>query len=230
MTRGFRLRTGHFYLKKQISIFIFGKPELRNKTDGLIQNTCIDIKAEIKVWYPNVWTAFALLELLMSFPQTEESYALICFWWPDKRHLWISLNTLKENVLLMSCQIHVLKSCHKFMKNLETKRMLFKRKKIVSETSWRVYHPLSFELAHFQVFLLSSGRTYGKKKYLVSTNQQKQVRIPPIPGEEGWHFSLFGCRNKGQFSNLGLTGCKRAKVYSRAIQTGQCAGRMDMCA
>lgn len=98
------------------------------KTDGLIQDTCIDIKAGTAVWFPMSEQLFPLLELLISSPQTEESYSLICFWWPDKRHFWISLNTLKENVLLMSCQIHVLKSCHKFMKNQETKRMLFKRK------------------------------------------------------------------------------------------------------
>lgn len=186
MTRGFRLRTGHFYLQKQISIFIFGKPEVRNKNRWFDPKYLHWFQGRKKREYdvPMSEQLLPLLELLISSPETEESYASICFWWPDKRHFWISLNTLKENVLLMSRQIHVLKSCHKFMKNLETKRMIFKRKKIVSETNWRVYHPPSFELAHSQVFLLSSDRTY-KKNYLVSANQQEQVRIPPIPGEEG---------------------------------------------
>lgn len=159
MTRGFSLRTGHFYLQKQFSIFIFGKQHSEIKTDCLIQNIALISRQKHEYDVPMSEQLLPLLELLISSPQTEESYALICFWWPDKRHFWISLNTLKEKVFLMSCQIHVLESCHKFIKNLETKRMFFKRKKIVSETSWKVYYPLSFELAHFQVFLLSSDRT-----------------------------------------------------------------------
>ena len=105
----------------------------------------------------------SLLELLISSPQTEESYALNCFWWPDKRHFWIALNTLKENILLMSRQIHVLKSCHKVIKNLESKRLSFKRKKLlVKQAGGFIIFFLSFEPGHFQSFQLSSDRAHEK--------------------------------------------------------------------
>lgn len=45
-------------------------------TDGFIQNTCIDIKAETGVWCPNVWTAFASPGAVDLFP-TERGK--ICF-------------------------------------------------------------------------------------------------------------------------------------------------------
>lgn len=62
----------------------------------------------------------------------------------------------------MSCQIHVLKSCHKLIKNLDSKRMSSKRKKklLVTEAGGIIIVFLSFELAHFHGFQLSSDRPH----------------------------------------------------------------------
>lgn len=55
-----------------------------------------------------------------------------------------------------------------------------------------------------------------KKNYLVWANQQEQVRIPPRSVEDTRDdtFHYLDVEIRDGFQKLGLTGCKRAKVYS----------------
>lgn len=49
----------HFTCKSNFPFLYLENQNSEIKTDGLFQNTCIDIKAETEAWCPNVWTAFS---------------------------------------------------------------------------------------------------------------------------------------------------------------------------